>query len=757
MRRRLIPLIIPFLLLGTLSAWSQDCDCLDSDNCPLTFGTNFTGQVCYDVTDAFNDDLSDPAQGICGVSLTFTHTHIWDLELSLTSPAGTTVALIGPNTNAFGTTNNVVWNILMIPCSGTAQPDEINNVLFDEVWTNNQVWPFAALFEGSYYPVAGNCLEDFNTGPVNGTWCINIDNAPSTFSGEIINFEVILCDNSGILCCEADGGDLSDFSPLDICEGNDTLLLDYVFPDYGLIGPDPISYGYTYLVADATGLLLEVTDIPDLTAYAPGTYAVYGLSYRLDGLLQLPVPDGVLTIADIDANLIGGAPDFCGEISNDPIDITIYGQPGTTTLTEIICQGDSVIVGDSTFFDAGSYQVDLLTPFGCDSMVMLDIIVLTPDTTDLVETICFGEVFAVGDSLYAETGNYETLLQNQFGCDSLVILDLTELPLLETFLVDTICLGESVEVGSSTYTTTGMYTDLLTSVDGCDSTVFLDLLALDISVSIDPASLVDCYNPTQTLSTVASGFGALNYLWETSDGTILSGVDTDTILIGSGGTYTLTVSAAGCSDQASILVDEDLNFPTADAGATNFITCANDSIQLDGSGSTGGPNIVYEWFTFNGNILSGETTIDPWIDMDGIYFLGVTDLSNGCADTTSVFILNDLTPPFAEAGPNDSLTCEEPIGLLDGSGSLGGSNLSYFWADSSGNALPFNANVEATTGDPGWYYLTVTNLDNGCSATDSVEIVDQFVFPTVDAGALDTLNCVDTVLELDGSGSDQGL
>lgn len=757
MRRRLIPLIIPILLLGTLPVWAQDCDCLDAGNCPLPFGTNFSGQVCYDITDAFNNDLADPSQGVCGVQLTFTHPHIWDLELSLTSPDGTTVDLIGPNTNAFGTTNNVVWNILMIPCAGMAQPDEINNVTYEEVWTNNQVWPFAALFEGSYYPVGGNCLESFDSGPANGTWCLEINNAPSTFQGEILNFEVILCDNSGILCCEADGADISDYSPINICEGNDTLLLDYVEPDYGLIGPDPFSYGYTYLVSDNNGLILEVNDLPDLTAYPAGDYQVCGLSYRLDGLSQLPVPDGMLTVADVDDNLTGGAPGFCGEISNECIEITIYATPVPLNLIEVICQGDSVVVGDSVYYDSGNYQVDLVTPFACDSTVFLELTVLDPDTTELVETICFGDTFSVGDSTYTTSGMYSNLLTNQFGCDSLVLLELTELPLLEAFLVDTICQGESVMVGSSTYDTSGSYSEVLQSSEGCDSTVFLDLLVLDLSVSIPVVPLINCYQPTQVLTSDTTGSGNMSFLWETTDGLILSDITADTLVVGAGGTYTLTVMDAGCTAQADIFVQEDLVFPTAEPGSTDFITCAHDSIQLDGAGSTAGPSIAYEWFSFNGNILSGENTISPWVDQEGIYFLAVTDSTNGCADTNSVFILTDLTPPFVEAGPHDSTTCAEPIALLDGSASLGGSNLSYQWTDSLGNPLTFNANLEANTSNPGWYYLTVTNQNNGCSAIDSMEVVEQFIFPVAEAGIDDTLNCVDVVLELDGSASDQGI
>ncbi|MCB0617215.1 MAG: proprotein convertase P-domain-containing protein, partial [Saprospiraceae bacterium] len=275
-----IPLIIFISLWMPVLGWSQDCDCLDSDNCPLAIEANTTGQVCYDITDALNNNLADPNQGICGVRLTFTHRHIWDLELSLVSPSGQVVPLVGPNTNAFGTTNNVLWDVLFIPCSGNAQPDTINGNPLSEVWDNDQNWPFAAVLTGTYFPTGNNCLEAFNSGPVNGSWCLQIDNQPSTYTGEIINFEVLLCDNSGLLCCDAEGGNLPGPDDLTLCEGNADLMLDFDV-NYGPLPPDTLEYGYTWLISDTDGLLLEIDTLPDLTAYLPGSYQVCGLSYLL--------------------------------------------------------------------------------------------------------------------------------------------------------------------------------------------------------------------------------------------------------------------------------------------------------------------------------------------------------------------------------------------------------------------------------------------------------------------------------------------
>lgn len=86
-------------------------------------------------------------------------------------------------------------------------------------------------------------------------------------------------------------------------------------------------------------------------------------------------------------------------------------------------------------------------------------------------SICFGESVVVGGSTYDETGTYSNTLTSVDGCDSIVTTNLTVIgeEIYEQTL--TICDGSSVTVGESVYTEPGVYLDYLTSVGGCDSTI----------------------------------------------------------------------------------------------------------------------------------------------------------------------------------------------------------------------------------------------------------------------------------------------
>ena len=147
-----------------------------------------------------------------------------------------------------------------------------------------------------------------------------------------------------------------------------------------------------------------------------------------------------------------------------------------TFLNEEICEGDSYPVGTFIYQETGVYQNILTASNGCDSTVNLDLIVHPILYTSLTDTICFGDSFGVGSSTYSSTGVFvDTLSSLITGCDSIITLDLFVRPQVTTSLNETICYGDSYSVGNSTYSSTGVYADTLTDINGCDSIITLDL------------------------------------------------------------------------------------------------------------------------------------------------------------------------------------------------------------------------------------------------------------------------------------------
>ena len=145
--------------------------------------------------------------------------------------------------------------------------------------------------------------------------------------------------------------------------------------------------------------------------------------------------------------------------------------PSTFTQSIDLCPGQNVIVGNNTYNSAGTYTDVLQASNGCDSTVTTIVNMLTPTTNSLSFNICPGETVTVGTSTYTVAGTYTDVLQGSNGCDSTITTVVTINPGVTNSQTLTICQGQSITVGTSTYTNSGTYTDVLQAASGCDSTV----------------------------------------------------------------------------------------------------------------------------------------------------------------------------------------------------------------------------------------------------------------------------------------------
>jgi gliding motility-associated-like protein len=738
-------LILWHILFLPLLAFGQNCGLEDT----LWINPNSFHTFEVEITEIFNDDLSSPEQGICGIEIEFVHQFSENLELWVVSPGGDTVQLIGPNTDdQLAFTFFAKWKISFVSCADNAMPDPG----FPAQWTNDGPNNFVSggQYTGSYYPYSG-CLENFDSGPVNGIWQILVRNDPSAYAGAILDFRLVFCDLRGLDCCFAYGGEMPQTEILACC---DTSLVLNIPPEFSGNMPDTAEYGYTYLITDEFGVLIAIDSIVDLGGYGPGNYQICGLSYRKTDFDSLPIPDGILAIDSLNNDLESFFPSFCGSITTDCTPVTLVEAPPPTELSETICEGESVTVGDSTFTQTGTYSIILPGYGGCDSLIILDLVVIPPSITNLAYSICEGETVIIGTSVYSSSGQYMDSLTGVAGCDSIVFLNLTVLQPVDTFLDVTICSGESFQVGSSIFSETGLYEVLLTASFGCDSTVTLDLQVLEPEAAIAPPDIIDCYNGGITLDgTGSSPAGSISFEWTDIDGNFLGA--TPTLPVEEEGAYILNVYLAEngvqCVHSDTVEVVDIRVYPTADAGPPETLTCIVTEITLGGPGASQGPDITYLWTTDTGSFVSATDILDARVNAPGLYTLLVTDITNGCADISTVLILENTTLPPADAGVGFEINCTVQNGTLDGSGSAAGPDIIYEWMGPcilSDPALP-QIDVDC----PGIYVLRVENTETGCFSLDTVTVTENFTPAIADAGPTRTLTCETTEVTLDGSGS----
>src|SRR6185295_10988156 len=149
------------------------------------------------------------------------------------------------------------------------------------------------------------------------------------------------------------------------------------------------------------------------------------------------------------------------------------------TLDSSVCAGDFVIVGTSVYASTGNFSDTLTAANGCDSIVTLHLTVRPVKTNLLSISICQGDSIVVGTSVYRNTGIYVDILTGSNGCDSTVVTNLTVRNISAVMLNPVRCLGDSFIVGSSVYILSGTYIDTLVKSNGCDSIVTTTLTVIN--------------------------------------------------------------------------------------------------------------------------------------------------------------------------------------------------------------------------------------------------------------------------------------
>ena len=138
-----------------------------------------------------------------------------------------------------------------------------------------------------------------------------------------------------------------------------------------------------------------------------------------------------------------------------------------------ICSGESYSIGGNNYDSTGTYIDTLLSSIGCDSIVTTNLTVNPIFSTVFSDTICSGQSVTVGTNIYDSTGVYFDTLTTFNGCDSIIVIDLFVQNSSASFTTNSlsICEGDTAFVGSSVYLTSGNYSDTLISINGCDSIV----------------------------------------------------------------------------------------------------------------------------------------------------------------------------------------------------------------------------------------------------------------------------------------------
>lgn len=276
------------------------------------------------------------------------------------------------------------------------------------------------------------------------------------------------------------------------------------------------------------------------------------------------------------------------------------------------------------------------------------------------------------------------------------------------------------------------FLEVLNNRNGCtaiDSVmVGTDADIPEVILPIDNLEL-DCNTNSLTIEAQVNNENDFSLEWSILEGgNIISSDTTLTIEVDGPGTYQLRIrdNVTGCEGVNEAVVLPDSDAPVAMiVQDTATINCLTDVIAPDAGDSSIGSDFTYQWSAVGvGTAPSPSNALETSINVPGTYELLVTDVSNGCVASDTIVVLEDRTPPTISIETPDMLSCTVSSVMLDASASTP-MNVSAVWTGGENTPDPTVMDnqlvAEATQG--GTYILELTNNDNGCVATDSIQVM----------------------------------
>ncbi len=207
-------------------------------------------------------------------------------------------------------------------------------------------------------------------------------------------------------------------------------------------------------------------------------------------------------------------------------------------------------------------------------------------------------------------------------------------------------------------------------------------------------------------------------------------------------TYTFTPNVGLCALPTTLTVAVNA-LPTLsiiNAAGSNILNCTQTSISLNAVGAGS--------FAWANGVIPISTGASLSVTTPGTYTLGILD-QNGCTNTTSIVITQDVAAPVAVITNNTNtsvLTCSTTSISLTGSGGT-----TFTWSNGTSN---FASTSTISITNPGTYTLSTTGA-NGCIDTEIINITQNITPPVAaisSSVANNTLNCNTTSITLTASG-----
>ncbi|HEY0029475.1 MAG TPA: T9SS type A sorting domain-containing protein [Bacteroidia bacterium] len=220
-------------------------------------------------------------------------------------------------------------------------------------------------------------------------------------------------------------------------------------------------------------------------------------------------------------------------------------------ISQTICQGDSYFFGTSNLSAPGFYSFNYPSVNACDSLVYLSLSVSSAYYTTTTSVICDGDSILIGGNYETTAGMYTYILPTISGCDSTIENTLTVSPSYSYSQSSTICQGDSALIFGAYEMMDSVYTASYSSYLGCDSMYTHTLI-------VKPS-----YAMSLNVSICQGDSALIGGSYESLAGTYVNNY----------------VSVSGCDSAVSTVLILNPQYSTSQS----LSICSNDSILLGGA------------------------------------------------------------------------------------------------------------------------------------------------------------------------------
>ena len=212
----------------------------------------------------------------------------------------------------------------------------------------------------------------------------------------------------------------------------------------------------------------------------------------------------------------------------------------SSTITKSVCDSYTSPSG-KTWTTTGTYNDTILNAAGCDSVITVNLTILSSTQSSITESIC-GSYTSPSGKTWTATGTYNDTIPNAAGCDSVITVNLTILSSTQSSSNINTCSAFTSPSGK-VWTTSGTYLDTILNSAGCDSimTFNLTIVSVDNGVTKNKDSLI------------ASSEGSYQWLDCENNHSLISGATNQIFVPTNDGEYAVEVTESGCMDTSECI------------------------------------------------------------------------------------------------------------------------------------------------------------------------------------------------------------